>query len=295
MKVLIVENELYLAQSIMSKLENIGFICQICSSINDALSKEEVDVVLLSTNMSGQNFYPVIEKYKSKIVILMVSYVTHDSVGSPIEAGAKDYILKPFMIDELVRKIKMFEEFEKRSIDRDSKSEYIKKQFDDIEPIAYDKKLQFPLLLESNVQRAADAFAFRLIESKNKPVYLVDLSKEGWKKKSENFNKELSMMYAICFEKLKPMEKKEFLNIIASKDVIFSSLECESEFPNKIVLSVQKNSISRDEILSVDEYLKAVISQYQDKYPDTELSKKLGMSRKSLWEKRKKYGVEKKK
>ena len=34
---------------------------------------------------------------------------------------------------------------------------------------------------------------------------------------------------------------------------------------------------------------------YQDKYPDTELSKKLGISRKSLWEKRKKYDIVKKK
>jgi DNA-binding NtrC family response regulator len=34
---------------------------------------------------------------------------------------------------------------------------------------------------------------------------------------------------------------------------------------------------------------------FQTKYPDTELSKKLGISRKSLWEKRKKLGIEKKK
>ncbi|MEA1917106.1 MAG: helix-turn-helix domain-containing protein, partial [Campylobacterota bacterium] len=31
------------------------------------------------------------------------------------------------------------------------------------------------------------------------------------------------------------------------------------------------------------------------KFPDTELSKKLGISRKSLWEKRKKYGISKQK
>ena len=38
-----------------------------------------------------------------------------------------------------------------------------------------------------------------------------------------------------------------------------------------------------------------IAKAYQAKYPDTELSKKLGISRKSLWEKRKKYDVAKKK
>ena len=47
--------------------------------------------------------------------------------------------------------------------------------------------------------------------------------------------------------------------------------------------------------MTIDDYIKHIIVNYQDKYPDTELSKKLGISRKSLWEKRKKYDVAKKK
>ena len=38
-----------------------------------------------------------------------------------------------------------------------------------------------------------------------------------------------------------------------------------------------------------------MVLSFQDKYPDTELSKRLGISRKSLWEKRKKFGIEKNK
>lgn len=295
MKVLIVENELYLAQSIMNKLENIGFTTTLCSSIDEALQKESVDVVLLSTNLPGQNFYPVIEKYKDKIIILMVSYISYDSVAAPIQAGAKDYILKPFMIDELVRKIRLFEEFERAKIDRDSKSEYIKRLFEDVDTPVIDKKLQLPLLIETNTQKAADAYAFRMIEERGKSLLFIDLFKEGWRKKVELHNKELSIIYAISYEKLKPAEKREFLLKIVGKEIIFSSLEEGSDFSNKIQIIVQKNTIESDEIMSIDDYLKAVISRYQDKYPDTELSKKLGMSRKSLWEKRKKYGVEKKK
>ena len=39
------------------------------------------------------------------------------------------------------------------------------------------------------------------------------------------------------------------------------------------------------------DYVKFIVLNYQHKFPDTELSKKLGISRKSLWERRKKYGI----
>ena len=104
MKILIVENEIYLAQSIASKLMEIGHLCEIATSIKDALKDEKYDAVLLSTNISGQNFYPVIEKHRSSIIILMISYISNDTVTNPIKAGACDYIQKPFMIEELIRK-----------------------------------------------------------------------------------------------------------------------------------------------------------------------------------------------
>lgn len=295
MKVLIVENELYLAQSIMSKLEQLGFSCLICGSTTEALSQNGIDVVLLSTNISGQNFYPVIEKYKDKIIILLVSYISHDTVGSPIEAGAKDYILKPFMIDELVRKIKMFQTFEKMKIERNSYSEFAQKVFNEMKLGEVDRKLPTPFLINSNNQRAADAYAFNYAVAKDKPIYYVDLEKEGWRKKFDLFNKELALMYAGGFDKLRPAEKKEFLQKIEGKPVIFSSLDSEDDFITKISVDIQKTNITENEIMSIDDYLKLVIEEHQDKYPDTELSRKLGMSRKSLWEKRKKYGITKKK
>jgi hypothetical protein len=49
------------------------------------------------------------------------------------------------------------------------------------------------------------------------------------------------------------------------------------------------------DILPIEDYVRYIVLNYQHKFPDTELSKKLGISRKSLWEKRKKYGIIKKK
>lgn len=43
----------------------------------------------------------------------MVSYISNDTVSKPLSAGAKDYILKPFMIEELIRKINHYQDYEK--------------------------------------------------------------------------------------------------------------------------------------------------------------------------------------
>ena len=108
MRVLIVENEIYLAQSIASKLVEFGYSCEIATHIFEALRDERYDVVLLSTSFNSNEFYKVIENHKNSIIILLISYISSDTVSNPMKAGVSDYIQKPFMIEELVRKIKFF-------------------------------------------------------------------------------------------------------------------------------------------------------------------------------------------
>ena len=89
---------------------------------------------------------------------------------------------------------------------------------------------------------------------------------------------------------------KELLNeLIEGKSVILQSNEFESFFAyNKIVFESSKSQMENtNEIMSINDYVKLIIVNFQAQYPDTELSRRLGMSRKSLWEKRKKFGIEK--
>ena len=73
-------------------------------------------------------------------------------------------------------------------------------------------------------------------------------------------------------------------------------MEIEEDFPyRKIVFNNDKKMLDNTQIMSINDYVKLMVTTYQNKYPDTELSKKLGISRKSLWEKRKKLDIEKKK
>ena len=81
-----------------------------------------------------------------------------------------------------------------------------------------------------------------------------------------------------------------------SENIIISTTDLNDEVENIEILEIKSENKSYEDgdILSIQEYVKHILVAHQHKYPDTELSKKLGISRKSLWEKRKKYGIIKK-
>lgn len=296
MKILIVENELYLAQSIASKLTEIGYTCEIASSIKDAIKDERYDAVLLSTNISGQNFYPVIDKHKDSIIILMISYISNDTVSNPIKSGASDYIQKPFMIEELMRKLQHLKNFKSLKKENITYKEYVNNLFEssDLEPI--NQKTKLPVLLKANFQKHADALVFHYSVEKKEPFTFISLSSDNSIEKIAKtpYNE---LMYLIDFQNIKKSEKTKVLNIIEDRRVIISTTDVneDQDVIQEIEISTDNKVFDRGDILSIDDYVKYIITNFQSKFPDTELSKKLGISRKSLWEKRKKYGITKKK
>ncbi len=296
MKILIVENEIYLAQSISSKLTEIGYTCKIAASVKDAIRDERYDAVLLSTNISGQNFYPVIEKYKSSIIILMISYISNDTVSNPIKAGANDYIQKPFMIEELIRKLQHLKEFNALKRENKTYKDYVENLFEssDLQPISLKTKL--PVLLKTNFQKHADAIMFHYSVQINQPFTFISLSNENAIEKIIKTPEE-ELMYLINLQNIKKSEKTKILNLLVDRRAIISTTDIneEQDIVDEIEISTQNKVFDRGDILSIDDYVKYIISNFQNKFPDTELSKKLGISRKSLWEKRKKYGITKKK
>ncbi len=295
MKILIVENEIYLAQSIANKLIEGGYNCELAASGKDAIRDEFFDVVLLSTSMGSQNFMPVIDRYKKSIIILMVNYINNNTVSIPLKAGAKDYILKPFMIEELIKKINHYLDYERLLKENDSLKKYLSISFSTVNLPEITKKTELPKALHSSSQKKMDSYAFKLAAAKGMRLEFVCLRKEFDEKLFlEHDNK--SIIYAVHFESLKKSDKKAFLDAVAGKNVVFSSSENIDESEIEVIeLESDEGFVGGDEIFTIEDYVKNIVVNFQDKYPDVELSKKLGISRKSLWEKRKKHGIYKKK
>ena len=295
MKILIVENEIYLAQSIASRLNDLGYICDSAATIKEALRDEHYDAVLLSTNNSGQNFYPIIEKHKSSIIILMISYISNDTVSKPIKAGASDYIQKPFMIEELIRKLQHLKEFNALQLENQAYKSYVNHLFENLDNPNLDLKTPLPLLIKTDFQKNADALAFSYSKIKEEPFTFISLSNQN---AIEQIAKtpESALIYIVNLQAVKKSDKNKIFNFIENKRAIISSTDSnEEEVINTIHLTQEHKMFDDSDILSIDDYVKYIVLNFQSKFPDTELSKKLGISRKSLWERRKKYGIEKKK
>ena len=295
MKILIIENEIYLAQSIATKLGELGHQCEMCTSTKDAIKSINYDVVLLSTNINGQDFHPVIETFKKSIVILMVSYISNDTVSKPLSAGAKDYILKPFMIEELIRKVNYYQDYERLKKRNEAYEKYLTHTFSSVSNNNDYTSVELPLFISSSFQKHSDAFAFEYAQEKNLPIHFVTLSDP----KSLNEINALPhncIIYIIDFQVLKKTDKKTFCDFIDGKNAIISSTDKIEDIGHPVLeIKSENNVFDKGEILPIEDYVKFIVLNYQSKYPDTELSKKLGISRKSLWEKRKKYDIIKKK
>lgn len=295
MKILIIENEVYLAQSIATKLGELGHSCEMCTSTKDAIKGTNYDVVLLSTNINGQDFTPVIDTFKKSIVILMVSYISNDTVSKPLSAGAKDYILKPFMIEELIRKIDHYQDYEKLKRRNAAYEKYLNHSFSGVPQEYVSEHLELPLFISTSVQKYADAFAFNYAQKKNKPIHFVSLSDPKAMSEIDALPQN-TIIYIIDYQVLKKSDKKSFCDLITNKKVIVTSSEKIEEVEYQVIeFKSESNVFDKGDILPIEDYVRYIVLNYQNKYPDTELSKKLGISRKSLWEKRKKYDIIKKK
>jgi len=285
MRVLIIENESYLAQSIASRLISMGYDADIYVDTNTN-SAELYDIVLITTSLA--TFSQLLKKYSKSIVILLNSYINQDTVITPLKNGANDYIVKPFMLEELIRKIEHQIEFLNIKRQKDEYKKYIDFIFHDLEDA---QEYSYPLLIKSTFQKLSDFFLSKLMFKYKIEFNIIDLTNCVYEFKNEQ------NYYLYNFHKLKKQEKKLLLERIKSYNIILSSLDMNEELDNfsKVELSSNDGFELSGTILSIDEYVKYIINNFQSQYPDTELSKRLGISRKSLWEKRKKYGLQKRK
>lgn len=296
MNILIIENEIYLAQKVVSRLLDDGHSCDYIESPNiDNLTKE-YDTILLSTSLPSSLCKNIIKRYsENSIILLLVSYISDETVTNPIKDGAKDYIMKPFIMDELVRKIYHYKECRSIRSELQTLRDYFNFTMAKIDTSDVLLPPSFPTLIETNSQKCADKLVFELSRKMDLPIVFISLTSTSWQKQI-NAVQGKTIIYLTDYHTLKKNTKENIIKTIEDKNCIISTLEQEIDFPyRKIEFHNDNVLLGNSNIMTINDYVKMMVLSYQNKYPDTELSKKLGISRKSLWEKRKKLDIEKKK
>lgn len=296
MNILIIENEIYLAQKIVSRLLDDGHSCDYVESINIENLTKDYDTVLISTSLPSPIYKAIIKKYAANsIILLLVSYISDETVTEPIKLGAKDYIMKPFLMDELVRKIYHYKDCRSMKRELAVLREYFNFTMSEIDTSYITLPLSFPILIETNCQSYSDKLVFELSNKLDLPISFISLASNSWQKYLANLD-DKAIIYLTDFHILKRNVKDQLIKQIADKNCVISTLKAEDDFSyRKIVFNNDKKMLDNTKIMSINDYVKLMVTTYQNKYPDTELSKKLGISRKSLWEKRKRLEIEKKK
>ncbi len=113
MKILIVEDERGMAESITSHLTRDGFICEVVNDLSSAMEKiqlYEYDCTVVDINLPDGEGFEMIEALKkinssTGIIIISARNSLEDKLRG-LEIGSDDYLIKPFHLSELNARIK---------------------------------------------------------------------------------------------------------------------------------------------------------------------------------------------
>ena len=113
MHILVVEDERALCDTIVRSLKRLAYSVDFCYDGNAAtelLAVEKFDLVVLDLNLPGEDGMSVLKTlretdFDTKVLILSARCEVADKVAG-LDAGANDYLVKPFHLDELAARIR---------------------------------------------------------------------------------------------------------------------------------------------------------------------------------------------
>ena len=113
MRVLVVEDEKKTASFIRKALQSEGFVADVLSNGNDALtavSSTGFDVLVLDIMLPGRDGLSIVRQMRERHIhtpVLLLS--ARGAVGEKVEglnSGADDYLAKPFALEELIARVR---------------------------------------------------------------------------------------------------------------------------------------------------------------------------------------------
>ncbi|MGF6376399.1 two-component system copper resistance phosphate regulon response regulator CusR [Clostridiales Family XIII bacterium PM5-7] len=114
MKLLIVEDEKRLCQTVAKHMKSEGYTVDFCHDGNDALDYiygTEYDAIILDIMLPGLDGISILrtirnKKVKTPVLLLTAKNTVEDKVEG-LDSGADDYLTKPFSLEELTARIRV--------------------------------------------------------------------------------------------------------------------------------------------------------------------------------------------
>lgn len=112
MKILVIEDEKELAESIGAYLSDENYLCEYAYTFHDAITKiedYEYDCILLDIMLPGGDGLKILEELKSQnkqegVIIISAKNSLDDKIKG-LQIGADDYLAKPFHLSELAARV----------------------------------------------------------------------------------------------------------------------------------------------------------------------------------------------
>lgn len=112
-RILIAEDDLAVAAVLEEGLSASGFIVTVAPNGHDALVRaesEDVDLMVLDLGLPGRPGIEVLSELRARgnlvPVVILTAFDTTEETVAGLEAGADDYIGKPFDLEEVIARIR---------------------------------------------------------------------------------------------------------------------------------------------------------------------------------------------
>lgn len=180
-KILVVEDEAKVASLLKQGLQEQGYTVQLADDGQEAISlilKNTYDLALLDVNVpyiNGIELCRVIKNNRPEVSVLMLTALgTTEDKEKGFDAGADDYLVKPFEFRELLMRVK--------ALLRRTLKENVKHNKLRLADLELDLNKKIALRGEKNIELTAKEFALLeyLMRNQGRIVSRVDISEKVW-------------------------------------------------------------------------------------------------------------------
>lgn len=202
MHILVVEDERELCDTIVRSLNRLAYSVDYCydgQSAMEMLAFEKFDLVVLDLNLPGADGMTVLktlrrDDYDTKVLILSARSEVTDKVDG-LDAGADDYLTKPFHLEELAARIRNL------TLRRYTQSDIVLTCGD----LSFDTKSRKASVGDDvlTLTRKETGILEHLMLNQGRPVSQEELIEHVWESTADNFSNSIRVHISALRKKLR--------------------------------------------------------------------------------------------